>query len=206
MDPEIEFFEKDCAWVELPGMDPLKLTGVMVDLTSGGEDVINHGMYANPSADEQRRCAFYSPIADPTPDSIGRIIKVGRPAALVGMYSYDSAFQSEEEGSTTKTEDRTDGDPEKKYAYAVYYCTARSMVKTAAEFRLMFRSGGNLIVPGVSCTFNSKEGVVYYGYITSVTHNLTTSGQCTTTVNYSYVRSEKDYPGISVPMENPAYE
>jgi hypothetical protein len=203
--PTMDFVEDECSWVELPGMDPFKLAGVQVDMSSQGEIPVTHGLMQSKDAKarKQIRYAFYA--AENPDTSVGRIVRVSRPICLEGMNSYDAAYQSEKIGNTTKDEGRPDGRPEKQYAYAVYYTLARSMVRTHAEFRLMFERNGALIVPGLNCTFKSKGEVVYYGNISEVVHELSTSGRCQTNIGFSYVRSEEDYPGITIGTDNPAY-
>ena len=100
----------------------------------------------------------------------------------------------------------------KKYCKAVYETTAASMMRGKAQMALWFKdSGGKLILPGNTCKFVSQGKDIYYGYIDSVIHSMSTSGENSTTVAMSRVRPGPNYEVggtsvINIGAPNAAYE
>lgn len=207
-----------CFWTELPGMNPLRITGVMASKLGPYCDAVSLGMLRNGNPKEDDKAVpgevLYVPIENPTVAD-GRIMKTAAPAIL------DSAFRRDAPHGGTITTGTADMDKERKdgynealekYCKAVYEITAGSMIHAKAQMALWFKDkDGRLILPGNTCRFTSEGKDIYYGYIREVVHHMSTSGGCSTTVSMSYVRPTPGFEvagqtAIAAGSKNAAYE
>ena len=207
--------EERCLSVDVPGMDPLRLAGVMARKYGPCAEMVNDGLLPNGSTLEARPTeeVMYSPVKD-VDTAGGRIMKIGPPAIL------DAAFRNDApEGDTVQTADVNMVDLLKngydkvieKYCKAVYETTVASMMQATVRMAVTFRSDGKLLVPGCTCRMKSGKSDLFYGYVTNVVHHVSTSGENSTVVKMSYVRPEasfkiKGQEAIKAGAPNAAYE
>ena len=196
----VELNASDCFQTSIPGMDPFKISGVMVNKISLYEQGLSLGGWTvGKVPDKAKNMAqyFYAPVKPDIAD--GRIVVVAPPAIMVEVANLNSTYGSIKL-SNGSSDLRTEfGDNFNRimtgYAKAVYETSVASMRNGVAYMALRFGdNNGNPILPGNTCKFVIGSGkVLYYGYITSVVHNLSTNGGNSTVVSMSYVRSSPGY-------------
>lgn len=213
----IDLDEEDCFWTEAPGVNPLKVSGVMADKFGPYCPCASLGLVrnGNPNKESPVEECMYSPISNPE-ISDGRIMKTSCPMVLQSAFRLDAVS-----GDPVVTLGAADAnkalkecynDLIERYCKAVFQITACSMSTAKAQMALWFRgSNGKLILPGQTCRLTTAGlGYVYHGYIRNVVHTLSTGGGCSTTVAMSYVRSTPDFKiggqsAISAGDKNAAY-
>lgn len=198
-DPTVSIDDTMCEAYELPGMDPFRICGVMVDkldaalrLEMGLRKDYAAYLSGNGSA------VLYAPKGVTPSVSDGRIVNAGFPQLLLEAASVDSASGSgklsETYSSGSKVYETAFNEQLLPYCRACYEMSCRSMVRTSVTSKLSFRdSEGRLILPGNSCTLKSNGDVLYYGYIQQVVHTMSTKGSCRTITSMSHVRRGPDY-------------
>ena len=208
----ISFDEDSCHSTEIPGMDPFKVIGVMCSKLGPYSDIVNLGLLGNGNMNKKDPVSvvMYAPIKDATAAD-GRIMKTSVPIALDSCFRRDAPGGGVINLGMVKMEaSRADlfNTALMKYCKAVFEISAASMKTATSVMKLGFHdSGGNLILPGNTCTFKSQGETMFYGYIRNVVHYMSTAGGCETVVKMSYVRSSAglgDY--ISEGSPNAAYE
>jgi hypothetical protein len=207
--------EDRCNWVELPGMDPFRLIGVMARKLGPYADMANLGFLPNGDPNEENPVSevMYAPVGD-VEVADGRIMKTNAPALLDAAFRMDSPY-----GDSVSTADIDMKDTLKddyndaigKYCKAVYEITAASMIQAKVQMAVSFHSGGKLLLPGNTCRFKTGGHDLFYGYIRNVVHHVSTSGGNSTTVAMSYVRPDagfklKGKEAIKAGAPNAAYE
>lgn len=195
-----------CSSTDLPGMDSFRISGVMARKLGPFAGPLGLG-YAeengNPSSAPEKE-VLYVPDISGVSMSDGRIVKTNSPAVLEAAYWRDAWMgKSITEGLTDLLKLYQTGYREtlRKYCRAVYETTVLSMVQAKAGMALSFKDeDGRLILPGNTCVFmasvvdaKDKKEPLYYGYIRSVVHHLSTRGGCSTIIGMSHVRPEADY-------------
>ena len=191
-----------CESFELPGMDPFKMAGVLVDKFGLQGLHVNEGTFKGPGKINESQkgstCVMYSP-ANKVEDAEGRVVKVGIPQLLTMAANADGAFGSAviSEGTTKGGEEAYAKDLEEAlvaYCKGCYRAACRGMVRSGIVCRLGFRDkAGKLIVPGQGCAMKSNGNVIYYGYIQQVVHVLSTKGGNSTSITLSHVRKDESY-------------
>ena len=207
--------DERCNWVELPGMNPLRIIGVMARKLGPYAGMPNLGYLpnGNPITDEPTSEVMYAPIEE-VDVSDGRIMKTNTPNMLEAAFRMDAPSGDD---IATAGIDMSAGLKDDfntaigKYCKAVYEITAASMVRAKAQMAVSFHSGGKLLLPGNTCVFRSEGKEIFYGYITNVVHNVSVGGGNSTTVVMSYVRPEasfkiKGQEAIKAGSPNAAYE
>lgn len=187
--------EDRCFWTEVPGMDMFKLVGVMTRKLR---------VYATPVAiwanvvgtrpeDEASMCdVLYCPVNPEHAD--GRIMKTSAPQVLMQAFmengiSGDSISTGFQDGSRLLMSGFDE--PLRLYCRAIYENAYCSMKTAKAQMALGFRDPyGKMLLPGNTCRFLSGDKDLYFGYIRSVVHSMSTKGGCSTTIGMSHVRTQ----------------
>ena len=219
--------EDDCFSVELPGMDPYKINGVMVSKLGPYNEPVNTGCTKNGNLNTQSNMStyMYNPVTN-IGYADGCIMKVCAPSVLEAALGRDA--EKGDEITTTDCDAASEykdvfNDAITRYAKAVYEISAASQVSARVEMALWFRDRkGKLILPGNTCKFASAEGdegfsgssegeEIFYGYITRVVHNLNALGGNSTVVVMAHARSTADFMvngevAIRAGSKNAAYE
>ena len=208
--------EDRCALTELPGMNPLRLVGVMARKLGPYADPISLGYIKNGNDNTKPPVAevVYVPKGINVSTADGRIIKTSAPAILDAAFRRDApAGQTISLGNINMEAARADGYNSiiGKYCKAVYEITAASMIRARCQLALSFHLGGKLVLPGNTCKFVSEGKTLYYGYIQDVVHHVSTGGGNSTTIKMSYVRPEESFKikgnvAIQAGSPNAAYE
>ena len=209
--PLLVFDEDKCFWTEVPGMDMFKLVGVMArKLRMVDTRVTNwqNTVGAKPK-DEVGMCdVLYCPV-EPT-EADGRIMKTSAPFVLTQAFMEDGIYGSDiVTGFADTSNARLQGFDRalRQYCRAVFEITYGSMNTGKMQLALGFRdSGGNLILPGNTCKLVSKGSDVFFGYIKSVVHSLSTKGGCSTTIGMSHVRPKLKVDKVPDGDKNAAYD
>lgn len=207
--------EARCAWVELPGMDPFRLVGVMARKLGPYADLPNQGFMPNGNPLEEKPTSevMYAPVKN-VEVADGRIVKTHAPAMLEAAFRMDAPYGNSVSQGTIELSKQMKDDYNSaigKYCKAVYEITAASMIQAKAQMAVSFHSGGKLLLPGNTCRFKTKGQDLFYGYIRNVVHHVSTNGGNSTTVAMSYVRPEasfkmKGQEAIKAGAPNAAYE
>lgn len=209
--------EDDCFSVELPGMDPYKLNGVMIEKLGPYNEPVDTGCMknGNPNTENNMSVYMYNPVEN-MPKTDGRIMKAPVPTVLEAALGRDAEKGGTLTGATTKfSEDYKDvfNKAISKYAKAVYEQTAASQVSVRVDMALWFRDKNKkLILPGNTCKFASADGnEIFYGYISRVIHRLNALGGNETLVVMDHARSTADFmvsDMVAIPAgsQNPVYE
>ena len=209
--PVLTFDEDRCFWTEIPGMDLFKIVGVMARKLRIFANRLT--TWANPVGakpqDEVGMCdVLYCPV-QPT-EADGRIMKTSAPCILQQAFMEDGIYGSDiVTGFADTNNTRLQGfdNALRLYCRAIFEITYGSMNTGKMQLALGFRdSGGNLILPGNTCKLVSKGSDVYYGYIKSVVHSLSTKGGCSTTIGMSHVRPELKVEKVPDGDINAAYD
>lgn len=209
--PLLVFDEDKCFWTEVPGMDMFKLAGVMArKLRIVDTRVTNwqNTVGAKPK-DEVGMCdVLYCPV-DPI-GADGRIMKTSAPFVLTQAFMEDGIYGSDiVTGFADTSNARLQGfdNALRQYCRAVFEITYGSMNTGKMQLALGFRdSGGNLILPGNTCKLVSKGSDVFFGYVKSVVHSLSTKGGCSTTIGMSHVRPKLKVDKVPDGDKNAAYD
>ena len=207
--------EARCAWVELPGMDPFRLVGVMARKLGPYADLPNQGFMPNGNPLEEKPTSevMYAPVKN-VEVADGRIVKTHAPAMLEAAFRMDAPYGNSVSQGTIELSKQMKDDYNSaigKYCKAVYEITAASMIQAKTQMPVSFHSGGKLLLPGNTCRFKTKGQDLFYGYIRNVVHHVSTNGGNSTTVAMSYVRPEasfkmKGQEAIKAGAPNAAYE
>ena len=203
--------EDMCFWTEVPGMDMLKIVGVMARKMRIFENRLT--TWANPVGmrpkDEVGMCdVLYCPV--PPTQADGRIMKTSAPFILTQAFMEDGIVGTDlVTGFADTGNQRLNGFDSalRLYCRAVYEITYGSMNTGKAQMALGFRdANGKLLLPGNTCRFVSRGKDIYYGYIRNVVHSLSTKGGCATTVGMSHVRPTLTVDKVKDGNKNAAYE
>lgn len=188
----------DCSKTTLIGQDPFKVCGVMVNKFGVYNQMVTLGSFEAKERNEQQKYSpyFYSPEEPVNAD--GRILMVDAPSVLQTMLTIDAGYgggKISQMAEQTSTSVKTAFDSAiSTYAQAVYETSVLSLRKADAVMALKFGDNdGNAILPGNTCKFVSNGNALYYGYITSVVHNLSTAGENSTVVSMTYARPDSGY-------------
>lgn len=191
-----------CNSTEVPGMDPLKIVGVMSTKLGVYADPINLGFRdrnGNPyDKKEAVVCEYmYTPQGVTLSMADGRVMKTQPPALLQSAFWKDGdAGQAITtcEGAANKSVQDGYNDILEKYCKAVYELTVASMKNARTSMALSLHDKeGKLILPGNTCKFTSGGRPLFFGYIRNVVHHMSTSGSNSTVVAMSYVRHTEDF-------------
>jgi len=203
-----------CNSIDLPGMDPFRIIGVMSTKLGAYAGPINTGLLKNGNQLKKDPVTdiLYVPVKDAT-DADGRIMKTAAPSIL------DSAFRRDAvkgknittgmvEMSTLKMEGYNGAVG--KYCKAVYEMSAASMKQANVTTALMFNAGGKKILPGRRCCIQAEGKDLYNGYIRSVVHRLSVNGGNSTHIAMSYLSPKAGFhvgEQVVIPngAPNPAY-
>lgn len=194
--------EERCSSTEVPGMDPLKIVGVMSTKLGVYADPINLGFRDRSGKPYSKKeavvCEYmYTPPGVTLSMADGRVMKTQPPALLQSAFWKDGeagTFISNCQGvGNSSVQDGYNGILE-KYCKAVYEMTVASMKNAGTSMALSLRDGhGSMILPGNTCRFISGGTPILYGYIRNVVHHMSTSGGNSTSISMSYVRHTEDF-------------
>ena len=206
--------ESRCSSIDLPGMDPFRLIGVMARKLGPYADLPNQGFLPNGNPLEEKPTSevMYAPVKD-VGISDGRIVKTHAPDMLEAAFRMDAPYgDSVSQGMIELSKQMKDdyNSAIGKYCKAVYEITAASMIQARVQMAVSFHSGGKLLLPGNTCKLSGNGNDLFYGYIRNVVHHVSTNGGNSTTVAMSYVRPEasfklKGQTAISAGSPNAAY-
>lgn len=209
-----------CSMTDVPGMDPFKLVGVMCTKLGVYADPVQFGfvdMNGNPFDKKNAPVSecMYTPYGINLSMADGRVVKVEAPQALQAAFWKDGGsgeMITTYEGTTLSTVEDGYNAIIEKYCKASYETTVASMRGASTTMPVSFKDeNGAYILPGNTMRFTSEGKPVFYGYIRSVVHNLSTSGDNSTTVSTAYVRPTEDFciggtTVIAAGSNNAAYE
>ena len=207
--------EDRCSWVELPGMNPFRLVGVMARKLGPYADLPNQAFLPNGNPLEKKPTSevMYAPVKN-VEVADGRIVKTHAPAMLEAAFRMDAPYGNSVSQGAMELSKQMKDDYDiaiGKYCKAVYEITSASMIQAKAQMPVSFHSGGKLLLPGNTCLFKTNGQDLFYGYIRNVVHHVSTNGGNSTTVAMSYVRPEasfkmKGQEAIKAGAPNAAYE
>lgn len=207
--------ESRVALTELPGIDPLRISGVMATMLGPYAESPDTGFLdvGNDRTEDPVEEVMYAPDVGVTAAN-GRIIKTQAPRVLDAAFRRDAPYGgSIPEGYDDMQKFREDGYASAigKYCKALYEITAASMVRAKAQLALSLHIDGKLLVPGNTCKFVSEGKTIYHGYMQQVVHHLSTGGGNSTYVMMSYVRPEESFKvngqtAVQANAPNAAYE
>lgn len=188
----------DCSQTTLIGQDPFKVCGVMVNKFGAYNQMVTLGSFEAKERNKQKKYSQYFYAPEEPVNADGRILMVDAPSVLQTMITIDSSYGG---GKISQMDEQTSTDVEtafdsaiSTYAQAVYETSVLSLRKATAVMALKFGDkDGNAILPGNTCKFVSNGNALYYGYITSVVHNLSTAGGNSTVVSMTYARPDSGY-------------
>lgn len=195
------FFDADRFFAtDLPGMDPMKIGGVMCDKPNAMTWFLSQGVCRNGNKQEEKAPApsfevMYCPFDKPTLAN-GRILKIAAPSVAEGAVGRDAVY-----GANIKDAKADGANVRRKcwnalelYCKAVYEIYTASMIRGNARMAVGFRdSKGTVIMPGNTCEFSSEGEPLYYGYITQVVHTMSSNGGGMTAIGMSYMRPDEDF-------------
>ena len=204
------------ASTEFPGMNPYRISGVMVNRLGAYSDVLDLGGVdnGNANADNALSLYMYSPVKNLDMAS-GRIEKIAAPTVLETAFRLDAMHGDRiTSGGTDLSDLRADlfNKTITKYAKATYEIASGCMLQAKADLAFSFVDPDeNIYLPGNTCRVGSKKRPIYYGYIDSIVHNLDCSGFNSTLIRMSRVRATEDFKiggktAIAAGATNAAYD
>jgi len=208
-DSVIRLDEDRCMMTELPGMDMMKLVGVMARPVNMFTKPLQSGFKGEKKKRNEGVCdILYAPV-DPE-SSDGRIMKTSAPPILCQAFAEDGAKgQNISESEIAMTDLATDSFNRAimNYCRAVYEISYGSLNTARAQMALGFRDvDGKLILPGNTFRFVSDGKDIYYGYGRKVVHTMSSNGGCSTLVEMTHVRPTKTVQTVPDGNINAVYD